>query len=279
MRRRSLQLGGYVTVLVLMLSGSSMADLTDGLVTYYPFDGNTNDLSGNGNDATAYNEYTYVSGVSSQALRLVGSGHTGLNGGHVILPFIALNEYPEFAISLWVNHQGNSSRLNHGEAFISFGATLDCQARGERVFIGYDRGFPNCNLGFHVGGQTQGGSVSLPYSSDLVSTWNHLVLSADNGALAAYVNGRSIGTNSYQFGAMSPTAGIGAHWFNCGGTVSNRFIGMIDDVRIYDRALTEAEIHDLYLIPTPGAALLGVLGLGLSTQRLRRRAAKGSSCL
>jgi hypothetical protein len=236
-----------VLLVVLALAGTGLGDLSDGLVAYYPFDGNSHDFSGNGNDATAYNDYEYVTGVSSQAIRLVGSGHTGLNGGHVILPFIALNEYPEFTISLWVNHQDNSSSQNHGEAFICYGATEErwCSTNRDRVQIGYNRGFANCRLSFHVGGQVDGSAVSIAYPPDFVSNWNHLVLSADDGTLTAYVNGESIGTIPYQLGVMAPIAGIGAHWFSCGNIASNRFIGIIDDVRIYDRVLSAGEIAAL----------------------------------
>jgi len=37
---------------ILFISGISYADNADGLVAYYPFDGNANDESGNGNDGT-----------------------------------------------------------------------------------------------------------------------------------------------------------------------------------------------------------------------------------
>ena len=35
------------------------AGINDGLVAYYPFDGNAKDMSGNGNDGTEYGGVTY----------------------------------------------------------------------------------------------------------------------------------------------------------------------------------------------------------------------------
>jgi len=39
-------------VMVLATTSTGLADLSDGLVAYYPFNGNTNDASGNGYDLT-----------------------------------------------------------------------------------------------------------------------------------------------------------------------------------------------------------------------------------
>jgi len=49
------------------------------------------------------------------------------------------------------------------------------------------------------------------------------------------------------------------------------FNGPIDDVYIYSRALSAAEVKELSVVPVPGAALLGILGLGYSGLRLRRK--------
>jgi hypothetical protein len=43
-----------VTAIALTMSHLAHADLTSGLVAYYPFNGNANDASGNGNNGTVY---------------------------------------------------------------------------------------------------------------------------------------------------------------------------------------------------------------------------------
>jgi hypothetical protein len=249
-------------LLVLFVSCNVYSDLIDGLVAHYEFDGDTSDSSGYGNDATAYNDYEYLNGVFSDAIRLVGSGHTGLNGGHVILPFIALDEFHEFTISMWVNLQGSSSGA--GDSFIRFGATLDPEGNGNIVSICWET---DNSLNYAVGEpiSEEAGVVNQPYGPDFVGNWNHLALRADNGLMTAFLNGQSVGSSSYQLGSMSPVAGLGCSWFNSGGTESNRFIGMIDELRIYNRALSDIEVEVLS-VPEPATLFLLAFG-GLFLQR------------
>jgi len=48
--------------------------------------------------------------------------------------------------------------------------------------------------------------------------------------------------------------------------------GAIDDVRIYDRALSSAEVYELNVVPVPGAFLLGMIGLSVAGVKLRKHA-------
>ncbi len=149
-----------------------------------------------------------------------------------------------FLTCLWVNYEGSSSGA--GDSFIEFGAR-DPSGGGKIVTIMWE--WDN-TLVFGLGDRDDDAGVSLPFPSYFIGNWYHLVLRADNGTLTAFVNGQLVGTDYYgQLGPMSPVAGIGCHWFNSGGTESNRFIGTVDEVRIYERALSDAEIQLLYTKP------------------------------
>jgi len=71
-----------------------LADLNDGLVAYYPFDGNANDESGNGNH-----------GVESAPLSFI-TGHEGLavelSGSESIAADPAINSNTSFTVTAWV---------------------------------------------------------------------------------------------------------------------------------------------------------------------------------
>ena len=42
------------TIMIVLISSLSLAGINDGLVAHYPFDGNANDASGNGNNGTVH---------------------------------------------------------------------------------------------------------------------------------------------------------------------------------------------------------------------------------
>lgn len=73
-----------------------------------------------------------------------------------------------------------------------------------------------------------------------VNTWSHLALTYDGTALRLYVNGVLAATRS-----VTGSASTSSNPLRVGGNVvwGEYFAGLIDEVRVYDRALTPAEIQ------------------------------------
>ena len=200
-------------------------DLSAGLVAYYPFDGSANDASGNGNTATLYNTDHYVTGHQGQAVYLTGRGHTGTDGDYVMIPSLALDTRSQFSISMWVKHDGYAGLLTMAKTTSpsTFLAVIRSESRS---------GAPR---DLHLSRAT--------FSLSSVSTgteWGDWVLHSltwSNGTLRAYKNGVYLGSQQAVHVQNASEGGLGIHWFCSGGTVSTRFIGGIDDVRIYNCAL------------------------------------------
>ena len=96
------------------------------------------------------------------------------------------------------------------------------------------RGFPEGNV--YVGGTNRTAEgTALP-----INTWAHLATTYDGSALRLYVNGTEVATTTLS-GAISTSAGA----VRIGGNSiwGESFQGRIDDVRIYNRALSATEIQ------------------------------------
>lgn len=116
---------------------------------------------------------------------------------------------------------------------------------------------------------TQDLSVSVPAG---LSDWRHIAFSYDGSTTRAYVDGSFVslrnvalntGTNGIRFGG--PRLAVGG---------SNGGVFSIDDVLVYDRALSASEINILATVPEPSSvmALLGLFGFLAGFRRRRRLA-------
>jgi fibronectin type 3 domain-containing protein len=108
---------------------------------------------------------------------------------------------------------------------------------GNHVYVLY----ANRNTNVPSGEADVGGVDSVSGTSQLpAGTWSHLALTYDGSALRLYVNGALVGTAAAT-GAIATSTGalrIG------GNSIFNEwFAGLIDEVRVYNRALSAAEIE------------------------------------
>jgi fibronectin type 3 domain-containing protein len=94
--------------------------------------------------------------------------------------------------------------------------------------------------GVPVGQVNIGGERNALGPALALNTWSHLATTFDGSALRLYVNGALAGTTTVA-GSISASAGA----LRLGGNAvwSEWFAGQIDEVRVYDRALTESEIQ------------------------------------
>ena len=244
--------------------------LSDNPVAYWRMDeasGNTlSDTSGNGHTATATNA-TYGAAhplYSDPANTAVDFGPSSA-WAKTDAPILA-SEFAgggDYTIELWFNadtrHQGDLLAFTQAP---SGGHTilLELESNGK---IRYLHRVP-------AGGS---GGVDI-YSSQLYdpAEWNHLVAVRQGGDMALYLNGvqdpvtASFGANvvddmDLTFGRLSPTSGI------------RHFNGLMDEVALYDRALSADEIRMHYYAATPEPATLSLLAagaLGLLARRRRR---------
>ncbi len=161
----------------------------------------------------------------------------------VQLPNLLANEDPEpFTVCAWFN----ASSLHNGTIW-NYAA---------QAFNNFDRiitlGVKSSGVVF-AGKEDQDAESSTTYTAD---SWNHICgIFAANGDRKVYLNAGGLGTDTTNRGANNLNRmAIGARW---GDSSSRFFDGKIDDVRIYDRVLSAAEISKIY-----GQSTLSCTGTG-----------------
>lgn len=217
---------------------------SQGLVAYYPFDGNARDASGNGHHGSVRGATPTVDRHGNTAGAYAFDGRDDV----VVVPNgPAFNDQPAFTLSLW-------AALNdpYSESFGGNGVT-GLLAKGTNYDYQYGlvagNKEPRHDL-VAVAWQSEGGGVTTAIGDlNLVrdGAWHSIVGVVSAEVSKLYVDGRLIATSGASTGRRWNTSGnadvtIGAI-LQQGGT--GFFSGKIDDVRIYNRALSDAEVAAL----------------------------------
>ena len=219
-------------MLLVGLVGSPAAVAADpSLVGWWQFDGDTLDSSGNGRDGSLVGDAQLVdNGLFGGALALDGSGdYVNIDGYLGILAVDGVQN--PFTVACWLKTTGNAEMVTWGNT-----------PGGQRLSFRIDGGTL----------RTEHGSGNLRGNTTVNDgEWHHAALVVAEGA-----NLRVPNTLLYADGVEDTTYSGSDNTYNLTGsqdvsigrraTSNDRFFnGMIDDVRIYDRALAAEEIAEL----------------------------------
>jgi len=202
------------------------------LVAYYPFEGSADDVSGNGYDGSNSGDVSYTSGRVGQAASFepgdaISVGHDG-----------SLTDLTDFTASAWFRSTADGRRdqvvfgIRRGYEIV-FDATTTRVSPDNSVWWAIDNG---------TGDWAVNGTGAGPLVLD---EWHHvaLVQDTDDDEVRVYVDGSLAATDggTGPVNATTGDLGIGSR-----GDGFGQFVGDIDDVRIYSRALSASEVQSLY---------------------------------
>lgn len=234
-------------------------NLNNGLVAYYPFNGNANDASGNSNNGIL-NGCTFVAdrnGIANRAIQFNGTSD------FIRIPNTpSLNLTTAMSFSVWIKPSAFSNVSNQGaqanQIFTTGGgndAGINILYLSNTHYSSAGLATPRFNYGNVFTDNSSGGVASI--SAIILNTNYHLVCIFDGIIQKMYINGVLISTNTL---ANSKTIGNLIYSDYYIGKAPNPgypyFVnGVMDEVRVYNRALQECEIKELF--QTGGASSYG----------------------
>ncbi len=205
----------------------------DGLVAYWDFnEGNgtkLHDLTGHGHDGAAKGEVSWTQGIwDSQGLEFHGTGNAK---SHVDvmdsteLDFVAQQS---FSLVAWVRP---SSLPDHESGVVA-------KSREAGAWYGLYLS-PGGTWSF----RGAGAKMDIRGGLALADTWQQVIAVQDGvaGTRTLYVDGEMVAQ-----GAAAMANGTGGLWIGQGNADNEAFAGLIDDVRVYNRALTAGDVQRLY---------------------------------
>ena len=206
-----------------------------GLVSWWPGNGSAADLAGSNNGALRGN-VSYVAGEVGQAFSFNGNGAGVVIGNPVSL------QLQNFTIDAWIE-RGSTNLASYAPT------------GGGEIFVYGAGGY---GLGVDNNGQlylTQVDASQVVSSAVVTDTnWHHVAVTKGGSAVVFYVDG--VG---YPAAAFNPTftftssAAIGMLVDNGG----NTFLGLIDEVDVFNRALAASEVQAIYNAGSAGKCGVG----------------------
>ncbi len=218
----------YIDTIQIGQPGSSDPG-TSGLAASYSLENDAEDGSGNGRNGTLMGEPTVIDGPAGYGAALL---FDGLGGQYVHLgtwnPSAATGQ---LSVCLWANWNGLSEHyqglIAKRDSWAADDMMWQLEANRDSGAISFARN----------GSSPASGSPVLP-----IGEWTHVAATFDGTTARLYVNAEVTGEGGFSFGSDPEAAVVfGA----CQGNGENPFNGALDEVHIYDRALSPFEINYL----------------------------------
>jgi hypothetical protein len=258
---------GTLSLAMLLSAGQADAQPITGLVSYWAGNGNANDSVGP-NSGTLVNGVTFAPGLFGQAFSFNGNSY--VQAGTIGLP----TGNQDRTLDLWFNINSYSSTVQ--EAWLA----------GYGSFGSFDQVYSILVNHFNNDGPqgdravfSQWGQRIIGGPSILPGTWHNLGVTNSGNLETLYLDGAVIASGTLP---MNTSTGSSFYIGRVAGSLGDlrQTNGLIEEVRVYNRALSASEIAQLATVPEPSplALSLGLLVLGLvslAIKVLRHRVSRG----
>ena len=225
---------------------------TNGLIAYYPFEGDATDVSGNNNHGSRQGTVDYTSGVVGKSARFYGIDDRGYikvsNSENLKLTDVV-------TIALWVRIEDGAGQtgLDGSGRKVPDAHQVFVAKSGDRVgFVVHstretaDKRY----IGMEAHNHTPRESGAYFAPEEPLKTWMHMAVTSGDSGTKLYYNGELVRTDNrptdlseanpedLYIGIQAGKGSLLPGWFPLN--------GMIDELRIYNRALSAEEVKSLY---------------------------------
>jgi len=217
-------------VLLLLAGKNAHAQLSAGLVAHYPFGGNTDDVSGYANDGI-------ISGTVSLTADRFGTADcayefSGDSASYIRIPYDTSLSYASghpISISLW--YKGGTPDFGDFECLFGQWSGPGFYASSYQLYLSI----------FDVNRATFCERIweDIATTDTFGTNWHHLVAIYDAGNYQLYKDNALVGT------ASSASFSASTGYFVMGRT----FAGKMDDIRVYNRVISAAEVDSIFNLP------------------------------
>ena len=208
---------------------TSFNTFDNSLVAYYPFNGNANDLTSNGRDFTVYVDLSPGDATLTNGKDNSSNSAYSFDGSEDYLEYTAnIPSFDNYTISLWAKpaSSGTYEAMFSSYDNSTYGFQIDLDNRSNGSY-------------FHIRkSSSSGGNIDL--STAELGDWTFIAFTYDGTNSIGYINDN--------FTRSDPGGTTEFNRFRIGRNRngSTYFTGAIDELKIYNRALTASEISSRF---------------------------------
>jgi N-acetylneuraminic acid mutarotase len=214
--------------------GAQPAFSTNGLVAFFPFNANANDESGNGLSGTAFGGPVFTTdrfGRPGRALWFDGvEDYVAVTGS-------SLNISNTITLVGFLKYEGNNTNNGGGlNGILERGITSNVGGYGLRLDYG------GVMSGTLANPYQQFNATQKPMDTN---RWYHFAVAYDGAFMRMYVDGLLVASYAAGPNRLPGTSALNGYVLSIGREAAY-FWGALDDLRLYNRALSDSEVGSLY---------------------------------
>jgi len=237
-----IKLGTKTNLTITIADGS----LSSGLVAEYTFTGNLDDTSSKGHHGTNHGATltTGKSGSPNSGYAFSGSSYITIANNNDV----NFDTNQNFTVSVWVEPAAVQNDMAGiiNDIIRQWAGDAQGYPYGISYYNSSNISAPLTFAGARYDGSACG-HIPQAFSGSVTNQYHNVVLKKEVSSLTLYVD--NVLAQSVTDITTCSTSNISDVFIGCRGNLLRCFTGKVDDIRIYNRALTTAEIFGLYYIP------------------------------